>query len=203
MPAIPLSPPKHENQRWDEGDLSEAPPFGTTPMSPTPSVTHSIPHHAGAPVPAARPELAAQEPRQLFEVMIFAFHTHLRAPLSAFPWKTHGKFTLTHNELPTEWAGQMSHRQQRGSGCQSGWKEGQGEEPEEPTPGCVLGCWPEPRAGSEQISAGPGSFAHSGFRCEHPLTIRDWKSGPIFSSWVRWVSSHGTSLSEELRANSS
>lgn len=129
MPAIPLSPPKHENQRWDEGDLSEAPPFGTTPMSPTPSVTHSIPHHAGAPVPAARPELAAQEPRQLSEVMIFAFHTHLRAPLSAFPWKTHGKFTLTHNELPTEWAGQMSHRQQRGSGCQSGWKEGQGEEP--------------------------------------------------------------------------
>lgn len=35
----------------------------------------------------------------------------------------------------------------------------------------------------------------AGFLAEHSLTARDSKSGPIFSSWVRWVSYHAASLS--------
>lgn len=63
----------------------------------------------------------------------------------------------------------------------------------------------ELRLGSEQTSdvAGPRSFALSGFLSKHSLTARDLKSGPIFSSWVRWVSYHVASLSEKLRENTS
>ena len=63
----------------------------------------------------------------------------------------------------------------------------------------------EPWVSSEQTFdvAGPRSFAQSGFLSKHSLTVRDSKSGPIFSSWVRWVSYHAASLSEKLRDNSS
>lgn len=56
------------------------------------SLTHGIPRHAGAPVPSAHPEPAAQEPQQLFEVMIFFCFSHLsagppkRSPMEN-PWK--------------------------------------------------------------------------------------------------------------------
>jgi len=63
----------------------------------------------------------------------------------------------------------------------------------------------EPGAGSEQTSAGAGprSFAQSGFLSQHLLTVRDLKSGPIFSSWIKRVSYHVPSLSEKLGENSS
>lgn len=63
----------------------------------------------------------------------------------------------------------------------------------------------EPWVGSEEIfdDAGPRSFAQSEFLSKCSLTVRDLKSGPIFSSWVRWVSYHVASLSEKLRENSS
>lgn len=48
-----------------------------------------------------------------------------------------------------------------------------------------------------------GALLSPNFCLKHSLTVRDLKSGPIFSSWVRWVSHHVASLSEKLRGNSS
>lgn len=93
------------------------------------------------------------------------------------------------------------------SGCPSakGWgKEGQGGGKAPQLVSHAQGRF-EPWVGSEQAldAAGPGSVAQAGFLSKHSLTARDLKSGPIFSSWVGWVSSPAASLSERRRGSSS